>query len=145
MRHFKTNNKFNHDKFFKTFLKSIHSIVYKLEKNQSWRNDFTMEPLRTSSKACEKCMKRDKLIPEVMRCYHKQGCLHNEGCGCKDFNIPSLSRSKVGAVFHLAFRNEDGTVDFMDLDLNCPTMDSGTSYDGQIFKIQEYLLKYKVN
>ena len=125
---FRTGDMFDHEKFFFEFLRAVHGIVTELGEDWSLMREegYTMDPLTTSFVICETCANRDKTVPEVVRCPHKPGCPHSEGCGCREYTTPSLSRSKVGVVLHLSFTNEDGSKNFLDVDVNVPTMDVGT-------------------
>merc|ERR1712016_327511 len=84
-----------------------------------------------------------------MRCRHKSDCEQhkNEGeeyldeCGCREYASPSLTRSKVGLVLHLQWREEDGTLSTIDVDLNCPTWPTHTRFDGDPHPAHRYLMR----
>ena len=74
------------------------------------------------------------LDPEPIRCYHTNSgsCTHQDDDGCSNFTVPSVTRSKIGAVLHLAFRLESGDVHYVDIDINLPSITASNSdhYDG---------------
>ena len=125
-------------------MKCIYNIVQQLAQDTAWMKEggFTMDPLNTVFTACKKCMNWDKVEGEVVRCKHRPGC-HEDSCSCRNFTSPSLCRSKVGAVFNLSFTNKDGTKSFIDVDLNCPTLDTGSKFKGFAHVYKEYLRRGK--
>ena len=90
-----------------------------------------------------------------MRCQHKADCEQHkrcrceepskceclDECGCREYASPSLTWSKVGVVLHLQWREEDGTLSTMDIDLNCPTWPTHTRYDGGTNNAYQYLMR----
>ena len=62
-------------------------------------------------------------------------------CGCREYASPSLTWSKVGVVLHLQWREEDGTLFTIDVDLNCPTWPTHTRFDGSINDAAGYLMR----
>ena len=62
-------------------------------------------------------------------------------CGCREYASPSLTWSKVGLVLHLQWREEDGTLSTIDVDLNCPTWPTFTHYDGNHNPAHQYLMR----
>ena len=44
-------------------------------------------------------------------------------------------------VLHLQWREEDGTLSTMDIDLNCPTWPTHTRYDGNTQHASKYLMR----
>ena len=116
-------------------------MILELEQDPTWRDIFS---LSTSFTPCTRCMDTDRVEPECRRCRHDPTCTsHDDSCGCQVFTSPSLTRSKIGAVLHLALTNPDGSKHYMDVDLNCPSMSISTPYDGRIAEIQDYLTTYR--
>ena len=80
------------------------------------------------------CMNGTPLGPQPIRCYHTNSgsCTHQDDDGCSNFTVPSVTRSKIGAVLHLAFRLESGDVHYVDIDINLPSITASNSdhYDG---------------
>ena len=141
-KYFDENNFLKPDLYFHDFVASVHSIISTLELPE----DFTMLPLTTSFTPCTRCMTTKHKGLQVMRCRHKADCEQHkrcrceepskckclEECGCREYASPSLNWSKVGVVLHLQWREEDGTLSTIDVDLNCPTWPTNTRFDGSI-------------
>ena len=114
-----------------------------------------MLPLKTSYTPCTRCMTLGKSGLQVMRCRHKSDCEQHkrcrceepskckclDECGCREYASPSLTWSKVGVVLHLQWREEDGTIVTIDVDLNCPTWPTHTRYDGSPDDYANYLMR----
>ena len=87
------------------------------------------------------------LDPEPIRCYHTNSgsCTHQDDDGCSNFTVPSVTRSKIGAVLHLAFRLESGDVHYVDIDINLPSITASNSdhYNGSSYEYVQYLEKMK--
>eukprot|EP00092_Neocalanus_flemingeri_P041654 GFUD01045365.1.p1 GENE.GFUD01045365.1~~GFUD01045365.1.p1 ORF type:complete len:182 (-),score=21.60 GFUD01045365.1:311-796(-) len=110
-----------------------------------------MKPLTTNFTPCLICMKMQYGEPQAYRCRHVPDCQIHFNCLCEDqeqcschcscrqFRTPSLSHSKVGAVLHIEWQEDDGTTFNLDCDLNVPTVPCGTMYDGGIREVVEYL------
>ena len=75
------------------------------------------------------------------QCQEREKCTCN--CSCKEFTAPSLTFSKVGAVLHLQWEEDNGNLFHLDCDLNVPTIPCETPYDGSIGDIAQYLTKEK--
>ena len=56
---------------------------------------------------------------------------------------PLLPRSKIGAVLHLRWREEDGSFFHLDCDLTVPTFPTQDRYDGGIDDARQYLYREK--
>ena len=54
-----------------------------------------------------------------------------------------MTRSKIGAVLHLRWREEDGSFFHLDCDLTVPTFPTQDRYDGGRNDIMDYLSKEK--
>jgi hypothetical protein len=92
---------------------------------------------------------------QVMRCRHKSDCEQHkrcrceepskceclDECGCREYASPSLTWSKVGLVLHLQWREEDGTLSTIDVDLNCPTWPTHTRFHGDSNPACHYLMR----
>ena len=114
-----------------------------------------MLPLQMSYIPCLKCMTRGLSGLQVKRCRHKtdckqhkncicsdpSGCECSEQCGCREFTSPSLTWSKVGVVLHLQWREDDGNLFTIDVDLNCPTWPTHTRFDGSTEDAENYLIR----
>ena len=112
-----------------------------MEKDNGWSRKYKMDRLQTSYTPCLTCMNTDWADPEYRRCRHERNCtVHDDTCKCKVFTSPSLTRSKIGAVLHLQWTDEDGSKDNIDVDLNCPSIEVTTDYDGTIDDTQSYLM-----
>ena len=150
-KYFDENNFLKPDLYFHDFVASVHSIISTLELPE----DFTMLPLTTSFTPCTRCMTTKHKGLQVMRCRHKADCEQHkrcrceepskckclDECGCREYASPSLTWSKVGVVLHLQWREEDGTIVTIDVDLNCPTWPTHTRYDGSINHYAHYLMR----
>ena len=79
------------------------------------------------------------------RCHHRNDdkCTHEDNDGCDQYLSPCLTQSKVGAVLHLGHVLSDGSVHYVDMDLNCPTFKTSDvdSYDGSDNDYREYLMR----
>ena len=91
-------------------------------------------------------MSEKKLLPKAdceqhrrCRCQEPSKCKCSDECGCREYASPSLTWSKVGVVLHLQWKNEDGTLSTIDVDLNCPTWPTHTRFDGSINPAWHYL------
>merc|ERR550534_1956444 len=102
-----------------------------MSKNVSEEN---FESLSMDWKPCTfgDCMKTTYTKPEPTRCYHREGCDHQEGCGCHNYTSPSVTRSKIGAVLHLCIKMKSGKLGYLDMDLTAPNFSTSNidSYDG---------------
>ena len=150
-KYFDENNFLKPDLYFHDFVASVHSIISTLELPE----DFTMLPLTTSFTPCTRCMTTKHKGLQVMRCRHKADCEQHkrcrceepskckclDECGCREYASPSLTWSKVGVVLHLQWREEDGTIVTIDVDLNCPTWPTHTRYDGNTNDYANYLMR----
>ena len=144
-------NVFKGKEFFYDFVASVHSIISTLV----LPSEFSMLPLKTSYTPCTRCMTLGKSGLQVMRCRHKSDCeQHKEcrceepskcecldECGCREYASPSLTWSKVGVVLHLQWREEDGTIVTIDVDLNCPTWPTHTRFNGSSTDYAYYLMR----
>ena len=74
------------------------------------------------------------------RCEEPSECECLDECGCREYASPSLTWSKVGVVLHLQWREEDGTLSTMDIDLNYPTWPTHTRFDGSTNDASNYLM-----
>ena len=102
-----------------------------------------------------KCMTMELKDLQVIRCPHKADCEQHkrcrceepsnckcsDECGCREYASPSLTWSKVGVVLHLQWREEDGTIVTIDVDLNCPTWPTHTRFDGSANDYARYLAR----
>ena len=70
---------------------------------------------------------------------NKCECL--DKCSCREYASPSLTWSKVGVVLHLQWREEDGTLFTIDVDLNCPTWPTHTRFSGSNNDALKYLMR----
>ena len=81
----------------------------------------------------------------LSRCYHRNDdkCTHEDNDGCDQYLSPCLTQSKVGAVLHLGHVLSDGSVHYVDMDLNCPTFKTSDvdSYDGSLNDYRSYLMR----
>ena len=99
--------------------------------------------------------------PQAKRCRHRTDCAphhelglpeclnrclgacdyfsHKRTCNCKEFAIPSMTLTKIGAAIHIQF--PDGTM--VDCDLNVPTIPTCTPYDGRKDEVEQYLRRMK--
>ena len=81
----------------------------------------------------------------LSRCYHRNvdKCTHEDNDGCDQYLSPCLTQSKVGAVLHLGHVLSDGSVHYVDMDLNCPTFKTSDvdSYDGSLNDYRQYLMR----
>ena len=68
----------------------------------------------------------------MLRCEEPSKCECLDECGCREYASPSLTWSKVGVVLHLQWREVDGTLSTIDVDLNFPTWPTHTRFDGHI-------------
>ena len=150
-KYFDENNFLKPDLYFHDFVASVHSIISTLELPE----DFTMLPLTTSFTPCTRCMTTKHKGLQVMRCRHKADCEQHkrcrceepskckclDECGCREYASPSLTWSKVGVVLHLQWREEDGTIVTIDVDLNCPTWPTHTRFNGSINDYANYLMR----
>ena len=125
------------EKLFLNFLRGIFKAVSAHSKPEG----LTMDPLVTSATHCDKSLDTVWTEPEFKRCHHESNCLtHDEHCDCKVYNKPCLSRTKIGAVLHLQWSEEDGTKYNIDCDINCPNMGIDKPYyDGTIWQAQHHL------
>ena len=103
------------------------------------------------------CMKTTFTRPEPIRCYHREGCDHQEGCGCHNYTSPSVTRSKIGksknfksqsnsnfiigAVLYLCIKMKSGKLRYLDMDLTAPNFSTSNidSYDGSTESYKQYL------
>ena len=67
--------------------------------------------------------------------------MNGQDCDCKEYGSPSLTWSKVGVVLHLQWREEDGAIVTIDVDLNCPTWPTHTRYNGDTNDHENYLMR----
>ena len=118
-------------------------------------SEFNMLPLKTSYTPCTRCMTLGKSGLQVMRCRHKSDCEQHkrcrceepskceclDECGCREYASPSLTWSKVGLVLHLQWREEDGALSTIDVDLNCPTWPTHTRFDGEPDPASQFLMR----
>ena len=132
------DNTLDGSKFFKDFVHGVYTIL----NEAPWENSSTMKTMSTSFTPCTKCMNREKVKIVCRRCRHKPGCPHDDDVftGCRIFLSPCLSRSKIGVVLHLAFIMFDGSIHYIDCDINCPVMSPSTTYDGSVNAVQTYLV-----
>ena len=81
----------------------------------------------------------------LSRCYHRNDdkCTHEDNDGCDQYLSPCLTQSKVGAVLHLGHVLSDGSVHYVDMDLNCPTFKTSDvdSYNGSLRDYRDYLMR----
>ena len=134
-KYFDESNFLKPDLYFHEFIASVHSIISTLELPE----DFTILPLTTSFLPCTSCMIMKQKGLQVMRCRHKADCEQHkkcrctepseckcfDECRCREYASPSLTWSKVGVVLHLQWKEEDGGLVTIDVDLNCPTWHQG--------------------
>lgn len=148
-KYFDKNNFLKPDLYFHDFVASVHSIISTLELPE----DLTMLPLTTSFTPCTRCMTTKHKGLQVMRCRHKADCEQHkrcrceepskckclDECGCREYASPSLTWSKVGVVLHLQWREEDGAIVTIDVDLNCPTWPTHSRFNGSVNPYANYL------
>ena len=100
-------------KLYEQYLRCVYQAVNEMSKNPS---EETFESLSMDWKPCTfggkdkfvicllindkllDCMKTTFTKPEPIRCYHREGCDHQEGCGCHNYTSPSVTRSKIGKL-----------------------------------------------
>ena len=148
-KYFDDENIFRGEKYFYDFVSLVHSTISTL----ALPSEFSILPLKTAYTPCTRCMTLGKTGLQVMRCWHKTDCeLHkmckcedpskcecSNQCGCKEYASPSLTWSKVGLVLHLQWREEDGTLFSLDIDLNCPTWPTYTRFNGSVNPARGFL------
>ena len=115
---------FDAEKYFLTFLESFHKII----KSGSLKLPPGLT-LSTEFFPCQVCKCTENFTEQFVRCHHEETCLdhkrklknpnHLETCNCRNFNSPCLTHSKIGVVLHLEFRQEDGSLLNLDVDV-CP-------------------------
>ena len=137
----KENDELDVHKYFSDFLHGLYKIVSEMEVDQTWKDNFNMDPLKASFIPCLQCMNTDLTEPESRRCKHNPGWDHDDKCGCRVFTSPSLTRSKIGGVLHLQWSEADGSKYNVDCDLSCPTITTSTPYDGNITAAYDYLIE----
>ena len=121
----------------------------------------SMEPPTTSYEPCLRCMLTTETgRPQARRCRHRPDCephrdgvaeclngcrcesfSHERPCNCQEYTSPSLTITKIGVALHVKFLCRDGSYTFIDCDINIPTIPTCTRYDGDIAKVQNYLLR----
>ena len=101
------SNNFDVKKLYENFLQCVYRAVSEMSKNPSEENFETLSidwipcTFRGKDRINDKlldCMKTTFTRPEPIRCYHREGCDHQEGCGCHNYTSPSVTRSKIGKL-----------------------------------------------
>ena len=116
---------FDETKYFKTFLSSFFSILES--------GCLPLPPclsLSTAYTPCQVCKSTENITEQFVRCRHEVDCedhhVHKRDepqiCGCKNFTSPCITFSKIGLVLHLEFRQEDGSLLNLDVDVCAPSL-----------------------
>ena len=126
--------------YFKTFMKGFYEVIK--SGNLDLPEGLT---LSTDYTPCEVCTNKENTREQIVRCRHQADCEdhkkklrdtnHKETCECREYTSPCLTFSKIGLVLHLQFRQKEGDMLNLDIDINPPSIpiweDKGNMFDGR--------------